>query len=226
MRTSHDQILTKAPPSERATSDEIANVQICCGFARNGAVEGRQFELTTRSNIRAGNASHQCIFYVEERVTRALGGIRFQVKKGETLGVVGESGRGKSVTALSILGILLKLSARTVGGAHRSARREALCASRLDARRRPCVRSPIFARAILRIALDIPSRTAPPPAGRHARVRSFQDPRSIIVAQCSSHHPPHQSGCPTSYHNRLFDRWTCSTPSSTGSGTVVAKISR
>ncbi|WP_412549304.1 ABC transporter ATP-binding protein [Sinorhizobium meliloti] len=55
-------------------------------------------------------------FFGEESVTRALGGISFQVKKGETLGVVGESGCGKSVTALSILRLLPKLSAKTVGG--------------------------------------------------------------------------------------------------------------
>lgn len=55
-------------------------------------------------------------FYGEESVTRALGGVSFQVMKGETLGVVGESGCGKSVTALSILRLLPKLTARTVGG--------------------------------------------------------------------------------------------------------------
>ncbi|MER9645245.1 ABC transporter ATP-binding protein [Mesorhizobium sp. M0239] len=55
-------------------------------------------------------------FYGQESVTRALGGISFQVKKGETLGVVGESGCGKSVTALSILRLLPKMTARTVGG--------------------------------------------------------------------------------------------------------------
>ncbi|CAN7763906.1 ABC transporter ATP-binding protein [Mesorhizobium sp. LjNodule214] len=55
-------------------------------------------------------------FYGEDSVTRALGGISFQVKKGETLGVVGESGCGKSVTALSILRLLPKLTAETVGG--------------------------------------------------------------------------------------------------------------
>ncbi|AEG57894.1 ABC transporter ATP-binding protein [Sinorhizobium meliloti] len=55
-------------------------------------------------------------FYGEESITRALGGISFQVKKGETLGVVGESGCGKSVTALSILRLLPKLAAETVGG--------------------------------------------------------------------------------------------------------------
>ncbi|MCA1408843.1 ABC transporter ATP-binding protein [Ensifer sp. IC3342] len=55
-------------------------------------------------------------FFGEESVTRALDKVSFQVKKGETLGVVGESGCGKSVTALSILRLLPKLSARTVGG--------------------------------------------------------------------------------------------------------------
>ncbi|MGY8668973.1 ABC transporter ATP-binding protein [Bradyrhizobium sp. UFLA05-109] len=55
-------------------------------------------------------------FYGEESVTRALGGVSFQVKKGETLGVVGESGCGKSITALSILRLLPKLTGKTVGG--------------------------------------------------------------------------------------------------------------
>ncbi|MDX8529047.1 ABC transporter ATP-binding protein [Mesorhizobium sp. MSK_1335] len=55
-------------------------------------------------------------FYGEESVTRALGGISFEVRKGETLGVVGESGCGKTVTALSILRLLPKQSAQTVGG--------------------------------------------------------------------------------------------------------------
>lgn len=55
-------------------------------------------------------------FHGEDSVTRALGGVSFQIMKGETLGVVGESGCGKSVTALSILRLLPKLSAKTVGG--------------------------------------------------------------------------------------------------------------
>ncbi|MBN8629282.1 MAG: ABC transporter ATP-binding protein [Rhodobacterales bacterium] len=55
-------------------------------------------------------------FFGEDSVTRALGGVSFRVNKGETLGVVGESGCGKSVTALSILRLLPKLTARTVGG--------------------------------------------------------------------------------------------------------------
>ncbi|QOZ73254.1 ABC transporter ATP-binding protein [Bradyrhizobium arachidis] len=55
-------------------------------------------------------------FYGQESVTRALGGVSFEVRSGETLGVVGESGCGKSVTALSILRLLPKLNAKTIGG--------------------------------------------------------------------------------------------------------------
>ncbi|AUW47448.1 ABC transporter ATP-binding protein [Rhizobium leguminosarum] len=55
-------------------------------------------------------------FFGEDSVTRAVDGVSFQVRKGETLGVVGESGCGKSVTSLSILRLLPRLSARTVAG--------------------------------------------------------------------------------------------------------------
>ncbi|MGO8055389.1 ABC transporter ATP-binding protein [Rhizobium leguminosarum] len=55
-------------------------------------------------------------FFGEDSITRAVGGVSFQVRKGETLGVVGESGCGKSVTSLSILRLLPKLTARTVAG--------------------------------------------------------------------------------------------------------------
>ncbi|RWP36535.1 MAG: ABC transporter ATP-binding protein [Mesorhizobium sp.] len=65
-------------------------------------------------------------FFGEESVTRALGGVSFQVMKGETLGVVGESGCGKSVTALSILRLLPKLTGRTVGGEVRFHKRDLL----------------------------------------------------------------------------------------------------
>ncbi|MGL4635295.1 MAG: ABC transporter ATP-binding protein [Beijerinckiaceae bacterium] len=40
------------------------------------------------------------------RVTHAVDGISFQVMRGRTLGIVGESGCGKSVTSLAIMGLL------------------------------------------------------------------------------------------------------------------------
>jgi len=42
-------------------------------------------------------------FYTDTGVARAVDGVSFRVDAGETVGVVGESGCGKSVTALSIL---------------------------------------------------------------------------------------------------------------------------
>ena len=45
-------------------------------------------------------------FYTEDGVVPAIDGVDFYIKPGETLGVVGESGCGKSVTSLSILRLI------------------------------------------------------------------------------------------------------------------------
>ena len=45
-------------------------------------------------------------FYLDEGVVRAIDGVDFSIQRGKTLGVVGESGCGKSVTARSILRIV------------------------------------------------------------------------------------------------------------------------
>jgi len=55
-------------------------------------------------------------FFNEDGVTRAVDGVCFDVMPGETLGIVGESGCGKSVTALSILRLLPARLGRTVEG--------------------------------------------------------------------------------------------------------------
>jgi oligopeptide transport system ATP-binding protein len=55
-------------------------------------------------------------FYTREGVVQAVDGVSFEVEKGETLGLVGESGCGKSVTALSIMGLIPKPPAKIVGG--------------------------------------------------------------------------------------------------------------
>lgn len=45
-------------------------------------------------------------FYTHDGKIPAVDGISFAIKKGESVGVVGESGCGKSVTALSIMGLI------------------------------------------------------------------------------------------------------------------------
>src|SRR5438874_9887052 len=49
------------------------------------------------------------------RVVKAVDDVSFTVNEGETLGIVGESGCGKTTTCLSIVG-LLPPAARIVGG--------------------------------------------------------------------------------------------------------------
>jgi peptide/nickel transport system ATP-binding protein len=62
----------------------------------------------------------------EDGETRVVNGVSFDVMAGEMLGVVGESGCGKSMTSLSILGLLPAKSARVVGGVARYAGRDLL----------------------------------------------------------------------------------------------------
>jgi len=45
-------------------------------------------------------------FYTEDGVVKAVDGVSLKLNKGETLGVVGESGCGKSVTSLSIMRLI------------------------------------------------------------------------------------------------------------------------
>jgi oligopeptide/dipeptide ABC transporter ATP-binding protein len=55
-------------------------------------------------------------FFTREGAVQAVDGVSFAVDQGRTLGIVGESGCGKSVTALSIMGLIPKPPARIVDG--------------------------------------------------------------------------------------------------------------
>ena len=45
-------------------------------------------------------------FFTDMGVAKSVDGVSYAVRRGKTLGVVGESGCGKSVTALSIMGLI------------------------------------------------------------------------------------------------------------------------
>jgi oligopeptide/dipeptide ABC transporter ATP-binding protein len=54
-------------------------------------------------------------FFTEAGIVKAVDGVSFSIRKGETLGLVGETGSGKSVTAYSIMRIVPR-PGRIVGG--------------------------------------------------------------------------------------------------------------
>ncbi len=59
------------------------------------------------------------IYKTDLETVQAVNGISFSLKEGETLGLVGETGAGKTTTALGIMGLLPQRTARVTGGAIR-----------------------------------------------------------------------------------------------------------
>ncbi|MEM9248188.1 MAG: dipeptide/oligopeptide/nickel ABC transporter permease/ATP-binding protein [Pseudomonadota bacterium] len=58
-------------------------------------------------------------FHVKDRIYKAVGGVSLEVHPGECLGIIGESGSGKSVTALSVMGLVASPPGVITGGAVR-----------------------------------------------------------------------------------------------------------
>jgi oligopeptide transport system ATP-binding protein len=73
-------------------------------------------------------------FWTQRGTVHAVNGISFEIAAGETLGIVGESGCGKSVTSLALLGILPR-AGRVAGGKARFEDRDLLQLSDKELRR-------------------------------------------------------------------------------------------
>jgi len=54
-------------------------------------------------------------FFTRSGVVKAVDDVSFSIKPGETLGVVGESGCGKSVTALSVMRLVANPPGKSLG---------------------------------------------------------------------------------------------------------------
>ena len=63
-------------------------------------------------------------FDTRDGIVRAVDGVSFSLARGEMLGVVGESGCGKSITALSVMGLVQAPAGRIAGGSIRLNGRE------------------------------------------------------------------------------------------------------
>jgi oligopeptide transport system ATP-binding protein len=58
----------------------------------------------------------QTQFRTREGTVHAVNGVSFKLKEGETLGIVGESGCGKSVTVMSMLRLIPSPPGKVTGG--------------------------------------------------------------------------------------------------------------
>ena len=55
-------------------------------------------------------------FYTDDGIVKAVDDVSFSLNKGHTLGIVGESGCGKSITSLSVMRLIDSPPGKIVGG--------------------------------------------------------------------------------------------------------------
>jgi oligopeptide/dipeptide ABC transporter ATP-binding protein len=92
---------TSPAPTIGTALDEAAIEELVPASARRPLRERGDRPLLEVTGLRTS-------FYTRDGVVRAVDGIDFHVDRGEIMGLVGESGCGKSVTSLSIMGLVAK----------------------------------------------------------------------------------------------------------------------
>jgi peptide/nickel transport system ATP-binding protein len=105
------------------TSDKTTPARASTGAADRAASAAERDNVLEVTDLRT-------YFYTRSGLMKAVDGVSFSLRRGETLAIVGESGCGKSVTALSILRLVADPPGRIVGG---SARLDGLDLIELDA---------------------------------------------------------------------------------------------
>ena len=91
-----DAIVGEVPPVEEATI-----VELVPGSARRRRLERGATPLLEIKGLRTS-------FHTRDGVVKAVDGIDFHVDRGEIMGLVGESGCGKSVTSLSVMRLIAR----------------------------------------------------------------------------------------------------------------------
>jgi peptide/nickel transport system ATP-binding protein len=83
----------------------------------NKKVDESYYTTTMRDDGNVVEFDNVCsYFFTDIGVVKAVDGVSFDVPKCSTVGIVGESGCGKSVTSLSLMQLLQRPSGQTVGG--------------------------------------------------------------------------------------------------------------
>src|SRR5258707_9349268 len=113
---------TRSTPSSRASSslerpsvEEAVSLELTPDEAARITREQRESKAATSKNLLEvrGLSTH---FFTPDGVVRAVDDVSFELGYGETLGLVGESGCGKSVTALSLTRLVPNPPGRIVAG--------------------------------------------------------------------------------------------------------------
>lgn len=82
----------------------------------NGAFDRAPWKVVSMNPVLLQVEDLRTYFYVDRGVAKAVDGVSFTVSSGEVVAIVGESGCGKSVTALSILRLIPDPPGRIVSG--------------------------------------------------------------------------------------------------------------
>src|SRR5262245_62841934 len=83
-----------------------------------------QAAATTKSDVLLDVQELKTYFFLRGGILKAVDGVSFQLKPHETLAIVGESGCGKSMTALSLMRLIPEPPGKIVSGSVKLAGRD------------------------------------------------------------------------------------------------------